>query len=173
MNRKERRAAAARKLRFGSEMVQISDIDSMCDIQVDGKLEQARIVMIWANSKGRKVVEDLWPDVEWTTDEIFSRGHSPEWMFTHLRIFRLPAQLVAEMSPHRPSIDTLGFIVAAALQRRTEPKRVVYYTGEPLQLSYFADMSALAGIDTALIAEGLPPGPAFVPSEPANHPTHH
>ena len=71
MNRHERRAAQSRKR---TREVAPGTIDSTCDIQVDGKVEQ--IVMIFANAKGRKVVEDLWPDVEWTTDEIFSRAHS-------------------------------------------------------------------------------------------------
>jgi hypothetical protein len=63
-------------------------IESRCDIQVDAKVE--RIVMIFANAKGRKVVEDLWPDVEWATDEIFSSVHSPDWLFTHIRVTKLP-----------------------------------------------------------------------------------
>jgi hypothetical protein len=66
-------------------------IDLICDIQVKAKVDQ--VVMIWANVKGRKLVEDLWPDVEWATDEIFSRMHSPDWLFTHIRVTKLPPHL--------------------------------------------------------------------------------
>jgi hypothetical protein len=46
-------------------------------IHVYAKTE--RVVRISANPMGRMVVEDLWPDVEWTTDEKFSTVHSREW----------------------------------------------------------------------------------------------
>ena len=59
----------------------------MCDIQVDAK---AQIVMISANAKGRKVVETLWPDVGWATDETFARAHLPDWSSTHISVTKLP-----------------------------------------------------------------------------------
>jgi hypothetical protein len=39
--------------------------------------------MIIANPHGRKIVEDAFPDVEWTTDQYMS-CHSSEWLFTHI-----------------------------------------------------------------------------------------
>jgi hypothetical protein len=42
--------------------VRIREIDSTCDIQVEGKVRQ--IVMIFANARGRKLVEEAWPGVQ-------------------------------------------------------------------------------------------------------------
>jgi hypothetical protein len=85
MNRKQGRTARARKRSF---QLRLHEADSRFDIQVEGKVEQ--VVMICANPKGRTVVEHLWPDVEWSSDEFFSRVHSAEWLFTHLRVMSLP-----------------------------------------------------------------------------------
>jgi hypothetical protein len=51
--------------------INLHEIDSECDIQVDAKGSQ--YVMLIANAVGRRVVEDAFPDVEWATDEIHSR----------------------------------------------------------------------------------------------------
>lgn len=91
MNRKQRRMAKVREQR-----VRVRDIDSRCDIQVEGKFEQ--IVMIVANPKGRRIVEDLWPDVQWTSDKVFSRAHSAEWLFTHVRVTRLPPHFTTPLT---------------------------------------------------------------------------
>ena len=88
MNRKQRRATKA-KIRY--QQIPLRDLDSRFDIPVESLLEQ--IVMISANPKGRKIVEDLWPDVRWSTDETFSRGHSDEWLFAHIRVTKLPPHL--------------------------------------------------------------------------------
>jgi hypothetical protein len=65
-NRQQRRAEKARREKSRSRKIQIElrDVDSKFDIQVEAKME--RVVMILANAKGRRVVEDLWPDVEWS-----------------------------------------------------------------------------------------------------------
>ena len=132
MNRHERRKAKG-QARTKTTTIAARDVDSTCDIQVDGKVEQ--IVMIFANTKGRKIVEDLWPDVEWTTDDIFASVHSPDWLFTHIRVTRLPPFLGSKVPLAFASPDALGFAVAMALQRRAEPLRVVYYTGSGTELT--------------------------------------
>jgi hypothetical protein len=86
MNRKARR-----KLRRKSRRISPDHIDQQFDIQVDAKCGQ--IVMIFANPKGRKVVEDLWPDVRWTTHEYFSSIRSPDCLFTHICETKLPPYL--------------------------------------------------------------------------------
>jgi hypothetical protein len=63
MNRKQRRMARAREQ---SAPVRVADIDSRFDIQIEGKFEQ--VVMICANPEGRRIVEGLFPDVQWTSD---------------------------------------------------------------------------------------------------------
>jgi hypothetical protein len=162
MNRKQSRGLKARerylKLNHG-------DIDSPFDIQVEGKFGQ--IVMICANAKGRKIVEDLWPDVQWTRDEIFSRAHSAEWLFTHVQVTRLPPHF--ETPPSFDSPDALGFAVACAVHRRAWPIRVAYYTGQgaDLQLNAFGSPPHEAkGVDVALYAEYVPPtGDTLLPVE--------
>jgi hypothetical protein len=48
-------------------------IDSMFDIQAVSTNEG--IVIISANAKGRRIVEDLWPDIEWYTTAAFAAEH--------------------------------------------------------------------------------------------------
>ena len=102
----------------------VKEIDSHADIQVDAKFGQ--IVMIFANVHGRRVVEEAWPDVEWTTDEIFSRIHSPDWLFTHIRVTRLPPHLEQRVPLAFASPDALGRAVAYSLQRRCQRSRVIF-----------------------------------------------
>jgi hypothetical protein len=146
--------------RIQYKRIALDQIDSSCDIQVDAKV--GRVVMIFANRRGRKVVEDLWPDVQWTTDEKFSRLHSPDWLFTHIRITRLPPHLEAVVPLRFASPDSLGFAVAASLQRRHgEPRRVVYFSGEPghdFRINMFDGVETESGSDVALFAEYVPPG---------------
>jgi hypothetical protein len=97
--------------------VDASKLDSDCDIQVDAKPGQ--VVMIIANPAGRKIVEFLWPTVKWSTDEKFARVHSDEWLFAHVRVTRLPPHITAPLNKAVP--DSLGMLVACALQRRAAP----------------------------------------------------
>jgi hypothetical protein len=83
----ERRAARRTK----SFKIKPSSLYDRADIVVDPKFEQ--VVMILANLKGRTVVEDLFPDVEWATDPIFASISPPDWQFTHVRVTKLPAHL--------------------------------------------------------------------------------
>jgi hypothetical protein len=122
MNRKERRASksSARKA--------VSLIDPTYDIQIDPKVD--RCIMIFANSHGREIVGKLFPDVDWTTDELFaSFGHSDDWLYTHIRVTKLPPGFEATTPLASVSPDALGFAVAAVLQKWAEPGRVIFWTG--------------------------------------------
>ena len=123
MNRQERRAEKSRIRKF---RVHADQVDSICDIQVDGKDER---VMIFANTEGRKVVEDLWPEVEWTTDNTFSSIHSADWLFTHVRVTKLPASFETQTPLAFASPDQISLVVGMALQARAKPDRVLYYSG--------------------------------------------
>jgi hypothetical protein len=112
-NRKERRRATS---------VKIGQIDSISDIQVDAKFEN--FVMIYANAKGRKAVEQHWPGVQWTTDEKIASVHSPEWLFTHIRVTQLPPHFEKEVPLALCTPDSLGFAVANALRRSSPTVRV-------------------------------------------------
>ena len=127
------------------------------DIQVEGKVEQ--VVMILANPKGRRIVEDLWPDVQWTRDEVSTRAHSADWSFTHVRVTRLPPHF--ETPPTLASTDALGLAVPCAVHRRGWPVRVAYYTGqgEDLRLNTFGSQPHEAkDADLALYADYVAPG---------------
>jgi hypothetical protein len=139
----------------------------MCDIQVDAKV--GSIVMIFANSKGRKVVESLWPDIEWTTDEIFARVHSPDWLFTHIRVTKLPPPLEERTPLAFASPDAIGCAVAMALQQCAEPRRVVHHSGQGENMKIniyngaaFARESELA---RCLYAEHVPAGTVVGPPQ--------
>ena len=99
-----------------------SDLNSVFDIHVDGKFEQ--IVFISANAKGRKAVEKQWPDVMWSRDERFSALAPADWLFTHIRVTRLPSHLEAQIPLSFANPDSLGFAVAGALHVRIWPLRV-------------------------------------------------
>jgi hypothetical protein len=133
MNRKERRAAAAQQRK--SFNVSLDDVYKRFDITVEGKDLNSDgvempipLVMILANAKGRKITEDLWPDVEWTRD-IFSRGLPEDWQFTHVKLKQLPQHLQAISAPEDAAGDALAFAVATALQAFAGPQRVAHMTG--------------------------------------------
>lgn len=168
MNRHARRVAAATR-KTGTMQIPADQIDSVCDIQVEGKVEQ--FVMIFANPKGRKIVEDVWPDVQWTTDEFFSRGHSPDWLFTHIRVTKLPPHLEEKVPLAFASPDALGLAVAMALQRLAEPRRVAHYSGEGRDLKVnFYDGAGIKESDLAraVFAEYVPTGPVSGAAESVN-----
>ena len=164
MNRKQRRATKA-KIRH--ERVPLRDLDSKFEIQVESKIE--RVVMIAASPKGRKIVKDLWPDVRWSTDETFSRGHSDEWLFTHIRVTKLPPHLEEATPLAFAAPDALAFAVACALHRRARPLRVAYFIGSngAVTLETFGSPFKDEGGDVALFAEYVPPG--VYGDAPTNH----
>jgi hypothetical protein len=152
MNRHGRRVAARRKRALN---VPINQIDELCDIQVDAKPGQ--VVMIMANATGRKRVEQLWPDVEWSTDEIFSVAHSPDWLFTHVRVTKLPSNFEAKVPLAFATPDSLGFAVALALQHRYAPRRVLHWTGDGLDVKVnFYDGTSISGKE--VFVEYVPAG---------------
>jgi hypothetical protein len=155
MNRKQRRAT---KAKVSHQQIRLGDIDSKFEIQVESKFEG--VVMISASPKGRKIVEDLWPDVRWSTDETFSRSHSDEWLFTHIRVTKLPPHLEGTVPLAFASPDSLAFAVACALHRRAWPLRVAYFTGSDanIKLETFGGPFKSEGGDVALFAEYVPPG---------------
>jgi hypothetical protein len=112
----------------GKGTVNLRDIGSDCDIQVDAKGD--RCVMLIANAVGRRVVENAFPDVEWETDELFASCHSNEWLFTHIRVTRLPPHLEKKIPLVFASPDSLGFAVALRLQRNHALGRVIFWTGQ-------------------------------------------
>jgi hypothetical protein len=144
MNRKERRAAASRQRKHFD--VPLNDIYKRFDITVEGKELNSDgaempmpLVMIMANTKGRKITEDLWPDVEWARDPVFSRNLPEDWQFTHIRVTQLPQHLQAVSAPEDAAGDSLAFAVAHALQSFAEPRRVAHYTGflEDLRINLY------------------------------------
>ena len=66
-----------------------------------------------ANLKGRRFVEGLWPDVQWTNDHF--RAHSAQWLFTHVRVTRLPPHLEETTPLAFATPNSLALAVAMAL----------------------------------------------------------
>jgi hypothetical protein len=95
------------------KLVRTEEINRACDIKVH--TEAQRIVMIIANAAGRKSVDDLFPDVEWTTDKVFRLVHSSDWLFTHIRVTKLPPHLETGTPLAFASLDAIGMAVAIAL----------------------------------------------------------
>jgi hypothetical protein len=127
---------------------------------VEGKIEQ--VVMVCANAKGRRVVEHVFPDVKWATDDIFASVHSSDWLFCHVRVTKLPPHLEAAVPLAFANVDSLGLAVAVALQRHAEPMRVIHYLG------YGSDLTLRRYVlegpqDYDLHAEYMPPGIHGVP----------
>ena len=141
---------------LGRKQIDIRNIDRMCDIQVDAK--SGHIVMILANAKGRKAVDELWPDVRWSTDKKFASRHSSDWLFTHVRVVKLPTHLEQTVMLALCEPDALGFAVAIALQHRAEPQRVVHYfdEGESLKIHIYTKSEHDPG--NGLLVEYVAPG---------------
>lgn len=155
MNRSERRNAVPRRRRTRMDANQMFKV---CDCIVDAKVGQ--IVMIMANTNGRKVVEDLWPDVQWGTDEIFARPHLSDWLFTLVRVTKLPPELEETTPLSFAKPDALGFAVATALQYFAEPKRVAHYVGqgENMKVNFYGSALGAKEMARALFVEHVPPG---------------
>ena len=142
------------RLRARTEWVGRGDLESRFDIQVDPKF--GNIVMICANGKGRRVVEDMWPDVEWSD---LDSSYSSEWLFTHIRVTRLPPHLERRVPLKFVGPEALGFAVACALHRRAWPLRVAWFRGEGADISIgaFAGRMKNEDVDFALYADYVPP----------------
>jgi hypothetical protein len=153
MNRQQRRRAHVQHLC-------LDDIFDHADIVVVPKFHP--VVMIYANAKGRKVAEDLFPDVEWARDALFANGTPPDWQFTHVRVTKLPPHLeeVAPLSDAVP--DSVGLAVAVALQRvMTGPPRVANWVGQgaksQLQFHDIPETFPIQEMARSLFAEYVPP----------------
>lgn len=154
-------ANGSRKMNGGDrqeKVLRIEEINRSCDIKVHATVD--RIVMIIANVTGRKSVDDLFPDVEWTTDKVFRIAHSADWLFTHIRVTKLPPHLETITPLAFASPDAIGMAVSVSLQRLARSKRVIHvvangeiriYSGAAL------NDKSLAG---ELFAEYVPPGAA-------------
>jgi hypothetical protein len=150
------------KVRRRRFKMNLKEIDAKCDVQVDAKGRQ--FVMIFANSCGRRVVEKIFPDVEWTTDDIFSECHSAEWLFTHIRVTRLPPYLESKIPLAFASPDAIGYAVALSIQRQHTMRRVAFYSGEGpnLEVGFFGDIPESDNVDTNLYGDYVPPGTSIV-----------
>jgi hypothetical protein len=129
MNRRERRAAAARERQFS---MTFEDFDKRIDISVEGKdTATGPVVMIFGNTRGRRLVEEFWSEVEWTRDATFASMHpDPQWAFAHVRVVQLPQHLAATgIEPEEATSESLAFAVATALQAHAEPRSVVHWVG--------------------------------------------
>jgi hypothetical protein len=113
--------------------MRFDDLYKKFAIVLDGKV--GSIVMICANPAGRKVAEDLFPDVEWTTDEKFSHHTRPDWLFTHIRVTRLPPNLEATVPLKFATVESLSYAVALALRDRAWPLQVAWLSGEGLDVT--------------------------------------
>ena len=160
MNRHQRRAAAASQTPKRTILIALAQIDNNFDIQVDAK--GGHLVMIFANATGCKIVEDVWPDVEWTTDDIFAQHHSPDWLFTHVRVTKLPPAFEEKTPLAFASPDAIGFAVAITLQQLAEPRRVAHYSGQGDELKI--------NVCDGVVAHGVSLARSFfvehVPAEP-------
>jgi DNA-binding transcriptional regulator YdaS (Cro superfamily) len=165
MNRHERRKAG----RVKTTTVDIRSLDSMCDVQVEGKA--GRVVMIVANAKGRKAAEELWPDVQWTRDELLASVRSPDWMFTHIRVTKIPPHFEQQVPLVFASPDALAYAVAAELHHHIRtPERVMFFSGQgdDLTVNILGAPFEFAKGGT-LFAEYMPPGSPLVSGNESVH----
>jgi hypothetical protein len=153
--RPKQRGVTERQIKF-------NELDTKFAIQVEGKFES--VVMISANKEGRKIAEDMWPDVEWSRDDKFSSCHSDEWRFTHIRVTRLPPYLEKAVPLAFANAESLGYAVALALHHRAWPLQVGWWSGEgtDITINTFGKRTAPdEGADLALYADYVPPGGAL------------
>jgi hypothetical protein len=140
------------------KLVRTEEINRSCDIKVRARTE--RIVMIIANAAGRKSVDDLFPDVQWTTDEVFRLANSPDWLFTHIRVTKLPPHFETVTPLAFASPDAIGMAVAIALQRLAKPERVIHSIGSGEMRIYRGAALSDQSLARELFAEYIPPATA-------------
>jgi hypothetical protein len=108
--------------------ISLADVDRLSDIGVEAK--DNPIVMIYANERGRKAANKVWPGLLWTTDDIFRLVHDDNWQFAHVAVTEIPERFskgkpVSEIQP-----DALSYLVAMVLSAQSRKPRVFHYTGE-------------------------------------------
>lgn len=111
---------------FERTQIPRNDIDTRYDIGVDAKFEQ--VVMIYANAAGRRIVEDLWPEVQWSTDAKFALDMPPDWRFTHIRVTKLSSLFETQVPLSQANPESLGMVVAYTLQYYARPRPVFHWT---------------------------------------------
>jgi hypothetical protein len=122
------------------------DLSSKFDVGVHPETND--VVMIYANATGRTAVEEIFPDVEWDTDEGFVAFFPfPTWRYAHVRITRLPDFLEASVPLAFASAESLGFATAQAIQAHVKPRRVFLRTD--------AGLTCFEGSILADVARGL------------------
>jgi hypothetical protein len=134
-------------------------IGAHTDIQVES--QDGDVVRIFAKAVGREVVECLFPDVEWGTDDTFASVDFPDWMVTQIRVTKLP-EAYHSLVPAPPfSPDALGFAVGTFIRRLAGPGRVCYWNGlgedGRLQVSCIHDLPQGDGKSFDLQGKYLPP----------------
>jgi hypothetical protein len=104
-----------------------SDVDRLSDIGVEAK--DNPIVMIFANARGRKAANEVFPGLIWTTDDIFRLVHDDNWQFAHVAVTEIPERLSKGKPVSEAQPDALSYLVAAALSAHARKLRVFHYTG--------------------------------------------
>ena len=127
MNQHERRKQRKGGARTSEMYVPLKQMHSIFDSMVEGKAGQ--VVMISANAKGRRAAEELWPDIEWATDEKFSEANPADWLFTQIRVTKLPPHLEGAVPLAFANNDSLAYAVALSLQAMAAPRRVCHLSG--------------------------------------------
>lgn len=115
--------------------------------------------MVFANSAGRKVAEDMWPDIEWSTDNKISLPLRRMAVYAHTG-HTITAAFGGSGAFSIRSAESLGFAVASALHRRAWPLRVAWWSGDgtDIMVHTWGDRPADEGGDLALYADYVPPG---------------
>jgi hypothetical protein len=142
-------------------MMKFSEIDRKYPIQVEGKF--GSVVMIVADgASSRRIVEDAFPDVEWSTDERLRNGHpSGDWMFTHIKVTRLQPHLEKSVPLAFAEPDSLSYAVASFLRDRWALD-IAFWIGDghDIRLNVLAGgpISYEEGVDRMLYADYVPAG---------------
>ncbi len=136
----------------------IQEFEAKCDIEVEAKCED--VVMISANSAGRKAVQRLFSDVQWSSDEKFATVHTGDWLFTHVKVTKLPE--LYHCSAALASTEAIGFAVAMSLQRLAERGRVCHWTGgqedEDVVGNFYPDIAQEPNVALELQGKYVGPG---------------
>jgi hypothetical protein len=107
--------------------IKMGDIDRLSDVGVEGK--QNPFVMIYANSRGRKAANRVWPGLLWTTDDVFRLIHDDDWKFCHVAVTDIPEQFAKGKTVAETHTDALAFLVAMVLSAQSGKVRVFHYAG--------------------------------------------
>jgi hypothetical protein len=110
----------------------MAGIDRVSDIGIEAK--DNPIVMIYANRRGRKAANEVWPGLLWTTDNLFRLVHDDNWQFTHVSVADIPERFSKGKPVFETQPDALSYLVAVALAAHAGKDRVFHYTGHGPEL---------------------------------------